>query len=126
MVYLSSSSFYFITIIGFRTTNCYGLSTAIVELAVPPPAFPYNELLWFICASALLRLAFSVVSVQRIVMVYLCKFAPVCQMSFVSVQRIVMVYLPIWVAQYNTRKFPYNELLWFIPRKIKVCIFSIA
>ena len=67
----------------------------------------------------------------------------------VSVQRIVMVYLHLYLymlgicQRFRTTncyglsfelllqlglsfKFPYNELLWFIPRKIKVCIFSIA
>ena len=56
----------------FRTTNCYGLSADNRALQVLEKEFPYNELLWFIKLKQSKNKKATTVSVQRIVMVYLC------------------------------------------------------
>ena len=54
--------------------------------------FPYNELLWFITTKNQSGCRNNIVSVQRIVMVYLKRAANLNLIQEVSVQRIVMVY----------------------------------
>ena len=52
MVYPSFFSLSTKKSLGFRTTNCYGLSQQKTKVVAEIILFPYNELLWFIFALA--------------------------------------------------------------------------
>ena len=71
MVYLRKQAVAFSERHRFRTTNCYGLSIHGDTHFLFVNEFPYNELLWFIKVSTIGVISDCLVSVQRIVMVYL-------------------------------------------------------
>ena len=50
MVYLVKKAKAYVYLLGFRTTNCYGLSKKQTYKTSKEIVFPYNELLWFIFA----------------------------------------------------------------------------
>ncbi len=77
----------------FRTTNCYGLSTVNGKVHIGFLSFRTTNCYGLSITVESIRNWLSIVSVQRIVMVYQYMYH-ICFSGFtVSVQRIVMVYL---------------------------------
>ena len=77
--------------------------------------FPYNELLWFIVAVLVVVAEIFVVSVQRIVMVYLVAvFLKKIQILCFRTTNCYGLSMERLQEIYHLSEFPYNELLWFI------------
>ena len=108
----------------FRTTNCYGLSSAWSSSFPMLLTFPYNELLWFIVNCKLRQNKRRNVSVQRIVMVY--RIVNSFTANITHCFRTTNCYgLSDNGRLYNALPipFPYNELLWFIRAFVLLPIF---